>query len=402
MPRGIRVYQLAHELRIGTDDVLRLLAENLHIEIGSHMAAIDEALAAQVRALAAERAGAPVPTPGVQAGAVARAQRGANPTAGSGRGAPHVELAPADALRFVRFDTPGRGPSLGLMRQGAAAAPGEERVADLTVLDPGRFASPIPWLRRLLRDGTAATAELAAAAALAPVVATLSELEQSQALLPPVDAPEVWAAGVTYEHSRDARDRETQAGAAGQTPYDRVYAADRPELFFKATGARVVGPSRSVGLRGDSRWQVPEPELALVLDEDGGILGYTLGNDLSCRDIEGENPLYLPQAKIYRCSCALGPAVLGAGPTVPEFPVTCTVCRGGTVVWEAGTSTARMRRPFSALVAYLLRHNWLPAGSVLLTGTGVVPPEDFSLRDGDDIAISSPAIGTLRNVARWI
>lgn len=296
-------------------------------------------------------------------------------------------------MRFVRFAYPGRpGPSLGVI----AAA--DDRVLDLTAAGAG--SCPLPWLRRLLHDHEAGSQALASALALAPACATLAELEGSQALLPPVAAPEVWAAGVTYARSRDARDRESRVGEAGQTPYDRVYAAERPEIFFKATAYRVRPSGGSVGLRGDSRWQIPEPELALVLDEDGTVLGYTLGNDMSSRDIEGENPLYLPQAKIFRNACALGPTVLpvGDGP-VEGFPLHCRTLRAGMVLWSGETHTARMRRTFAELVGFLGRHNWLLAGTVLLTGTGVVPPDDFTLVAGDIIEISTPSIGTLRNHA---
>jgi len=296
-------------------------------------------------------------------------------------------------VRFCRFAHPLRGPSLGAVGGGP-----DEVVADLGALQP-ECSDPVPWLRRLQREARAA-ADLGERIAAAPAIASLGELERGLALLPPVAAPEVWAAGVTYERSRDARDRETQVGAAGPTPYDRVYVAARPELFLKATGWRVVGPGRPVGLRSDSRWQVPEPELALVLDGDGAILGYTLGNDLSARDIEGENPLYLPQAKIFRSSCALGPTVRPAAPGAEApFPLACTVRRGGVVAWAAETSTAQMRRSFAELTAHLLRDNWVLPGTVLLTGTGVVPPDDFSLQPGDEIEIASPTLGVLRNVA---
>ncbi len=299
-------------------------------------------------------------------------------------------------MRLIRFTFPGRpGPSLGLL------ADGEEAVRDLTAV--AAHGSPLPWLRGLLRDHDRAAHDLADAARLAPVVGALAELEASRLLLPPVDCPEVWAAGVTYERSRDARDRETQVGGAGGTAYDRVYAAERPELFFKATGPRVRGTGDVVGLRGDSRWQVAEPELGLVLDEDGAILGYTLGNDMSSRDIEGENPLYLPQAKIYRCACALGPAVLPAAGAAPAvFPIGCRVLRNGVEAWSGETDTGHMRRGFAELVGYLRRHNWIPAGTVLLTGTGLVPPDDFTLQAGDTVEITSPTIGTLRNTAAWV
>jgi 2-dehydro-3-deoxy-D-arabinonate dehydratase len=299
-------------------------------------------------------------------------------------------------MRFVRCVLPGRAePSLGLIDDPDAV------VRDLGLVSGDR--SPLPWLRRLAAEGDEAMADLRRLARRAPGVATLSELAAAQALLPPVDCPEVWAAGVTYERSREARDREAQSGAGGPTPYDRAYAAARPELFFKATGARVQGHRGVVGLRADSHWQVPEPELALVLDEGGALLGYTLGNDMSSRDIEGENPLYLPQAKIYRCSCALGPAVLPADAHAPSsFPIVCEVVRRGQSVWKGETDTSTMRRRFTELISYLARHNWVPAGTVLLTGTGLVPPDDFTLEASDSIAITSPAIGTLENTAVWV
>ncbi len=295
-------------------------------------------------------------------------------------------------MHLVRFSLPGRGPALGVV-------PTKSQVVhDLGDAGPG---GPLPWLRRLAREGAEGEQALGLAAAGAPGVATLAELEASAALLCPLEPPEVWAAGVTYLRSRQARDRESQGEESGSTPYDRVYEAERPELFFKATGARVVGPGGPAGLRGDSRWQVPEPELGLVLDQDGSILGYTLGDDLSARDIEGENVLYLPQAKIYRASCALGPAILPAtlAGKGAHFAITCAVRRRGLLLWSGQASTASMRRSFGELVAHLGRHNWIPAGTVLLTGTGVVPPDDFSLEPGDEILITCPMLGTLRNVA---
>lgn len=359
MSQGKTIRQLAADLGLKVDEALRLGSEDAGLDPTNPDAVVDAAMQDRLRRrVEAER---------------------------TKQGGP----------RFVRFDFPGRGPSLGLVCSG-------DTVADLTAVDPTAL-SPVPLLRRLARDGEVAAREVAGLAASAPRVARLSELEGSQALLPPVDAPEVWAAGVTYERSRDARDRETKVGAGGETPYDRVYSAERPELFFKATGPRVVGPGRSVGLRADSKWQVPEPELGLVLDQDGTILGYTLGNDMSSRDIEGENPLYLPQAKVFRNSCTLGPTILAAGERAAgPFPIACTVSRRGVVAWKGETSTAQMRRSFPELVGYLLRHNWVPAGTVLLTGTGLVPPDDFTLEPGDEIAISSPRIGTLCNVAAFV
>jgi 2-dehydro-3-deoxy-D-arabinonate dehydratase len=215
-------------------------------------------------------------------------------------------------------------------------------------------------------------------------------------LLLPVVPPEVWAAGVTYERSREARLAETSTVGI----YDRVYDAERPELFFKATPSRCVGPNAPVGIRADSRWTVPEPELGVVLDAGGQILGYTLGNDMSARDIEGENPLYLPQTKIYRACCSLGPAVLlpdGAAERRPRL--WCRIERSGREVFRGEVDTQRLRRPISGLIAYLRRANEIPPMTVLLTGTGIVPPDEFACEAGDLIEIGAEEIGVLRNQA---
>jgi 2-dehydro-3-deoxy-D-arabinonate dehydratase len=215
-------------------------------------------------------------------------------------------------------------------------------------------------------------------------------------LLPPVDAQEVWAAGVTYLRSKKAREDES-AGAARF--YDLVYTAARPELFFKATPARVVGPNEPVRVRKDSRWSVPEPELALVISPDLRIVGYTIGNDMSARDIEGENPLYLPQAKVYKQSCALGPCVTLASALPPraQVGIRLRIERGGAAAFEGATSLERMARPLEELVDWLGRENEFPNGVILLTGTGVVPPDDFTLQHGDVVTIAVDGIGELRN-----
>jgi 2-dehydro-3-deoxy-D-arabinonate dehydratase len=215
-------------------------------------------------------------------------------------------------------------------------------------------------------------------------------------LLPPLDEQEVWAAGVTYKRSREARERES-AGAARF--YDLVYKAERPELFLKATPRRVVGPGAPVRIRRDSRWNVPEPELALVVSPQMKIVGYTIGNDMSSRDIEGENPLYLPQAKVYDGSCSLGPVItLAAAMPPPErATIRLTITRSGAVVFDGSTSLSAMKRSFAELVSWLGRENHFPDGVILLTGTGIVPPDHFTLERGDDIAIEITDIGTLRN-----
>jgi 2-dehydro-3-deoxy-D-arabinonate dehydratase len=216
------------------------------------------------------------------------------------------------------------------------------------------------------------------------------------ALHPPIDEQEVWAAGVTYLRSKKAREEES-AGAARF--YDLVYSAARPELFFKATPARVVGPNQPVRVRKDSRWSVPEPELALVISPDLRIVGYSIGNDMSARDIEGENPLYLPQAKVYKQSCALGPCVTLASALPPraEVGIRLHIERSGATAFEGATSLERMARPLEELVDWLGRENEFRNGVILLTGTGVVPPDDFTLQHGDVVTIAIDGIGELRN-----
>jgi 2-dehydro-3-deoxy-D-arabinonate dehydratase len=209
------------------------------------------------------------------------------------------------------------------------------------------------------------------------------------------DGQEVWAAGVTYESSKFARMAES---AEGGDFYAKVYVADRPELFFKATPGRTVGPGEKVRIRQDSRWNVPEPELAVVIAATGRILGFTIGNDMSSRDIEGENPLYLPQAKVYTGSCALGPAIVPADSVDPQnLAITLSIGRDGQRVFRGETSTARMRRRVDDLAGWLFRENQFPHGVVLLTGTGIVPPDDFTLQPGDIVSIEIEHVGILRN-----
>jgi 2-dehydro-3-deoxy-D-arabinonate dehydratase len=205
-------------------------------------------------------------------------------------------------------------------------------------------------------------------------------------LLAPIEATqEVWASGVTYLRSRQARQAESNTGDV----YDRVYAAQRPELFFKAVGWRVVASGQLVRIRADSAWNVPEPELTLVINQYGEIVAYTAGNDMSSRSIEGENPLYLPQAKIYDASCVLGPAIrlLGAD-SVDDLAVDILIERGGQPVFLGSTRTANMNRRVEELVAYLYRELSFPHGAFLLTGTGIVPPEEFTLARGDRVTIT--------------
>ncbi len=215
-------------------------------------------------------------------------------------------------------------------------------------------------------------------------------------LLAPVDEQEVWAAGVTYKRSEEARKRESTGGARF---YDLVYTAPRPELFFKAPAYRVRGPGESVHIRRDSRWSVPEPELALVISPELKLVGCTIGNDMSSRDIEGENPLYLPQAKFYDHACALGPAVTlaDAMPAAEQTQIRLTIERGGRSVFEGETTVAAMARSFADLIDWLGKETAFPRGVVLLTGTGVVPPDDFTLASGDVVHIDITGIGRLTN-----
>ena len=230
---------------------------------------------------------------------------------------------------------------------------------------------------------------LAKGAAWEPATATL---------LAPIENQEVWAAGVTYYRSRTARMAESEV-AGGGSFYDRVYTAERPELFFKAMPYRVAGPGDKVKIRQDSKWNVPEPELTLLVSPKGKIVGYTIGNDMSSRDIEGENPLYLPQAKCYDRSCAIGPGILVRSAGLAETTkITLDIRRGGESVFHDSTTLESMKRKPEELVEYLFRDNCFPNGCFLLTGTGIVPTDQFTLQHGDEISIAIDEIGELRNV----
>ncbi len=220
-------------------------------------------------------------------------------------------------------------------------------------------------------------------------------------LLAPIEQQEVWAVGVTYLRSKTARMAESDFSA---TAYDKVYDAPRPELFFKALPEKVVGPGDAVGIRGDARWSVPEPELAFVLNSRGHIAGYTIGNDMSSRDIEGENLLYLPQAKIYNRSCALGPYVT-VGATEAEartWTIQIQIQRAGAEVFRGEIGAGQLKRPFGEMAGYLFRSQSFPHGAVLLTGTGIVPPDSFTLQPGDAIRIGISGVGVLENVVATV
>jgi 2-dehydro-3-deoxy-D-arabinonate dehydratase len=218
-----------------------------------------------------------------------------------------------------------------------------------------------------------------------------------ETFLAPIESQEVWAAGVTYYRSRSARMDESK-DAGGGTFYDRVYQAERPEIFFKATGRRVVGPGGKVQIRKDASWSVPEPELTLLISPSGKILGYTIGNDMSSRDIEGENPLYLPQAKVYNGSCALGPCIYLTDQPIPrETLIEIKIIRGGQMAFAGSVALTELKRNLETLVSYLYRDNSFPDGCFLMTGTGIVPPDSFTLASGDQVQITIEPIGTLAN-----
>jgi len=215
-------------------------------------------------------------------------------------------------------------------------------------------------------------------------------------ILAPIGHQEVWAAGVTYFRSRTARMEESK-DAGGGNFYDRVYAAERPELFFKANARRVVGPGHAVRIRSDAKWSVPEPELTLLVDSSGEITGYTIGNDMSSRDIEGENPLYLPQAKVYDGSCAIGPCILLSPAPSKTTSIRLEIARSGKGVFTGSTTLAELKRELKELVSFLFRDSSFPQGVFLMTGTGIVPGDEFTLHSGDVIRITIDGIGTLEN-----
>ncbi len=222
---------------------------------------------------------------------------------------------------------------------------------------------------------------------------------ERHSLLPPIGTQEVWASGVTYFRSRVAAVEEVRhAGNGSSDFYAKVYSAERPDLFLKSTAARVVGPHQPVRIRKDSKWSVPEPELVLVIDHAANIVGYTIGNDMSSRDIESENPLYLSQAKVYDGSCAIGPCIfLTYDPLPVSTAISIMVTRQGNPAFQGRTTVSQIKRSFSQLVEYLYRETSFPTGCLLLTGTGIVPDSSFTLRSGDFISITVEPIGILTN-----
>lgn len=280
-------------------------------------------------------------------------------------------------MKLCRFQNSDHAPRVGILAD------------DSTVLD--LTAAGLAGLSQLL-DSNDPPAALDGIVRSGPPRLDLSKIR----LLAPVERQEVWAAGVTYLRSKAARMEESDFSASA---YDRVYSAERPEIFFKSLPDKVSGPGGPVGIRHDSRWNVPEPELALVLNSRGTIVGHTIGNDMSSRDIEGENLLYLPQAKTYRHSCALGPwLVLGTPEELArQWEIRLEIIRSGNPVFSGETSVGQIKRRFDELAGFLFRCQDFPHGAVLLTGTGIVPPDHFTLEDHDVVRIEISGIGVLEN-----
>ena len=292
-------------------------------------------------------------------------------------------------LILIRYYEPDLGARLGLCVQ-------EGAVYDVTEV----CGSLAAWLQTTTMDVQRAVQALAETVQTGTPVCSLGEIARQpdlarRHLLAPIDHQEVWAAGVTYERSRAARLEEAQDGG---DVYSRVYTAERPELFFKSYGEKVVGPGAAVGIRRDARWSVPEPELAVLFNPAMQVVGFCVGNDMSSRDIEGANPLYLPQAKIYTASCALGPhIVLAPAADLPQAAITLHIRHNQHPRFSSQTHTRHIHRKLAELADYLGRSSHFPAGVFLLTGTGIVPQPEFHLQEGDVITIEIEGIGALSN-----
>ncbi len=289
---------------------------------------------------------------------------------------------------IVRYFHPEHGQGIGLLH--------EATVFDVS----SQIESVSDWLKRSVHRVNEAVEEIGVYADRSSLRFNASLFDNAPAedqphWLAPVDTQDIWASGVTYIRSRAARQEEAIDGG---DVYARVYDAERPELFFKAKGSQVIGPLDAVGIRQDATWSVPEPELAVVMNPAMEVVGFSVGNDMSSRDIEGENPLYLPQAKMYRRSCSLGIGLtLMPTHTMPQVGIEITIERDGKPVLQETTSTSAMKRTLPELVGYLGKCMDFPDGVVLLTGTGIVPPSDFTLHEGDIVRITIEGIGSLTN-----
>lgn len=285
-------------------------------------------------------------------------------------------------LKICRFESPSGGVSLGVVENGY-------------ICDLGVSLRLETLYAKAKSSGSNLVSSLEALAVSSPRLAFDEKI-----LRAPIVPAEIWGAGVTYLRSRDARESETRSRGL----YDYVYTAARPEIFFKDSGLRCRGPGEEICVRSDSRWSVPEPELTIVFDEEAEVVGYTIGNDVSSRDIEGENPLYLPQAKIYTGSSAIGPFVV-TGDEIKNpnsLRIEMNIMRGGTEVFKGSTNTSMMKRSVDELAKFLKKDNTLRTFTLLMTGTSVVPPDDFTLHGGDLVEITIGGIGTLRNPVRQL
>ncbi len=278
-------------------------------------------------------------------------------------------------------------------------APQGDQVIDLNSLEKDGFDSFSAMVKESEQEGVDLSSYINSL--LERLGGNARKLDLSKVVLKrPFNPPEVWGAGITYLRSRDAREVETSLKGL----YNYVYDAKRPEIFFKTTGIRCVGPEEDVGIRSDSKWSVPEPELTVVFGSNYRVIGYTIGNDMSARDIEGENPLYLPQAKIFKNCCALGPVVTTSDeiPDPRRLEIKMSIFRNGKSVFEGSVSSSKLKRTLDELVSYLRSNNILPPCSAFMTGVGIVPPDDFTLIDTDLVEIEMEKIGKLRNTARVI
>lgn len=300
-------------------------------------------------------------------------------------------------MRIVRFNLPGKGPKLGVFIS-------EENVVDLTSLVAGRINTVLDLLIEAKEQGSSpkAIVENIIGEAAQNNIYSYNDLSQAMDkddstahLLLPIVPPEVWAAGVTYKRSVEARMEESQI----RDVYERVYSAERPEIFFKATSARVVGYGEKIGTRSDSNSVVPEPELGVVIGLDHEIIGFIIGNDVTTRDIEGENPLYLPQAKIFKNSCSLGPVIAFNDTIINPYELTidCKVYRDDIIIFHGSANTSQLNRKIEDLLEFLLRDNIILPGTVLLTGTCIVPPDTFCLKKNDLVVIEIDHLGKLIN-----
>jgi len=300
-------------------------------------------------------------------------------------------------MKLCQFAVPGRGTRVGVVEG--------DQVIDVTSAKEGAGSV----LELIEQHGTAERVERRVRALLkgARTRVPWEDLDRGPSarrphLLRPIDPPEVWGAGITYRRSREYYEAHTGEGGRTRGIYDYVYEAKRPELFFKATASRTVGPNAAIGVRADSVLTAVEPELAIVIGRDGAVVGYTVGNDLSAWDIERENPLYLPQSKMFDGCFALGPVLVTAGEITapPALELTCTIVRGGVPRYKGSVNTREMKRSCSELADWLSRSNTCPAGTVLSTGTGILVPDEHALAEGDVVEITLERVGTLRNPVR--